>query len=149
MSSKHFSRKTVTIVIILFLWCVSWVCVKWSEPAFSLISFTKNETGNATLTSECRDYCVNTRCHNSFSHALDTKCKQLHVSQKLQQLHGHQRDDRVSLNQTFASNDTVVYFLHQRKAAGSSLRDILFHSLEEAIGGEKALSKSYMPCKKQ
>ena len=37
-----------------------------------------------------------------------------------------QKDFNMTLQQAFESNETVVYFLHQRKAGGTSLRSILF-----------------------
>mmetsp|Transcript_6942 Transcript_6942/g.17221 ORF Transcript_6942/g.17221 Transcript_6942/m.17221 type:complete len:393 (+) Transcript_6942:100-1278(+) len=56
------------------------------------------------------------------------------------------KNETISLQDAFTSNHTTVYFLHQRKAAGSSLRRILFNKLKDAVGKEEAFARSYMPC---
>jgi len=52
----------------------------------------------------------------------------------------------ISLAEAFSHNETVVYFLHQRKAGGSTLRWAIFAALEDELGKEKALHTSYVPC---
>ena len=69
------------------------------------------------------------------------------IQRPLKNQYSELQSSKVSLNSTLADNETVVYFLHQRKAAGSLLRTVLFDILADVLGEEKALQSSYVPCR--
>jgi hypothetical protein len=57
-----------------------------------------------------------------------------------------QKDPTITLRNAFLSNDTVIYFLHQRKAGGTSLRSILYESYIDVAGWDTAYRRSFVPC---
>ena len=59
---------------------------------------------------------------------------------------GKQRSKTLSLRDAMKANDTTIYFLHQRKAGGTTIRQLLFNMAKEALGREEALKRVWIPC---
>jgi len=56
------------------------------------------------------------------------------------------KNANISLADAFQDHKTFVYFFHQRKAGGSSLRKFLLDEFIAAAGRKTARSQSYVPC---
>ena len=56
------------------------------------------------------------------------------------------KNETMTLHDAFASNTTTIYFLHQRKAAGSAIREILYYKYQDIVGSEEAKRRSFVPC---
>ena len=52
----------------------------------------------------------------------------------------------LSLRQAMEANQTTIYFLHQRKAGGSTIRELLFEKAVETFGRAEAVTKVFIPC---
>ena len=54
-----------------------------------------------------------------------------------------QKDYNMTLQEAFLNNETVIYFLHQRKAGGTSLRSILFDYYTNFTNNHRAFVPGY------
>lgn len=56
------------------------------------------------------------------------------------------RNVTMTLDEAFTQPDVVIYFLHQRKAGGTTLRRLLFEKYVSVAGQKVAQNNSYIPC---
>lgn len=56
------------------------------------------------------------------------------------------RSFSLSLTEAMANNSTTIYFLHQRKAGGSTIRTMLYRMAVNTFGKNEALKLAHIPC---